>query len=67
MIDNKVATNAKYPVLEISRFGPIAFEVLIYPDENLLSQILGFSRPARVPVTKVINPSRVHINYCFPG
>jgi hypothetical protein len=67
MIDDQVAPDFHDPALEAAGFRTETLEILINPDEYLLSQVLRLVATRGVTIRKIVNPFRVLIHNRLPG
>jgi hypothetical protein len=67
MIDDQVAPDFHDPALEATGFRTETLEILINPDEYLLSQVLRLVATRGVTIRKIVNPFRVLIHNRLPG
>src|SRR5437879_2525194 len=67
MVDQKVARHAGHPGCETAMGRTITSQCAVYPEENILRQILGFRSVSREPVADVKNAPAVTTHKFLPG
>jgi hypothetical protein len=59
MIDDQIACYPQDPVLKAAGFRPVAFEILVNPNQNVLCQIFRNISSIHIPIAQVVNaPSK---------
>jgi len=67
MVDQQIARHAGHPCNKSAVGRTVAGQRAVYPEENLLRQILGFRAITREPVANVKDTPRVAAHKFLPG